>query len=425
MRRFFMLAFAGFLAVTLMAAPVSYAGTTEAVSVDSKGKLRDAFSNEPAISADGRFVAFRSVDGSFVGGIFVHDRQTGAAEIVSKDSNGNPGNTYSDQSAISADGRFVAFRSRADNLVPGDTNRRADVFVHDRQTGTTEVVSKDSNGNLGNSHSSKPAISADGRFVAFASMATNLVPGDTNGMIDIFVHDSQTGKTEVVSKDSNGNLGNSHSSKPAISADGRFVAFHSTSNNLVQDDTNGITDIFVHDRQRGKTEVVSKDSKGNLGNSHSNQAAISANGRFVAFVSRADNLVSDDTNGMEDIFVHDRQTGKTKIVSKDSNGTFGNNHSNAPAISADGRYVAFESMADNLVPDDTNEKFDAFIHDRQTGKTEIVTVDSAGNQQNNVGRCINPSVSEDGRYVAFESEANNLVPDDTNGESDVFVRDRQ
>lgn len=374
MKKVFLCIFAGLLAVTFTAVSVSYAGKTEVVSVDSTGNLGNNFSNEPAISVDGRYVAFRSL---------------------------------------------------ADNLVSGDKNEHVQLFVHDRQTGSTEIVSKDSNGNLGNSSSGQVAISADGRFVAFQSLASNLVPGDTNNKADIFVRDRKTGSTEIVSKDSNSKLGNSHSAQPAISSDGRFVAFESTADNLVTEDKNGMTDIFVHDRKTGATKIISKDSNGKLGNSYSDEPAISADGRFVAFRSAATNLVAGDINDKEDIFVHDRKTGSTKIMSVDSKGKLGNDHSDQPAISADGRYVAFESLADNLVPGDINGTGDAFVHDRQTGITKIVSVDSAGKQQENGGRCFTPAISDNGRYVAFESEASNLVPGDTNGKSDVFVHDRQ
>jgi hypothetical protein len=180
----------------------------------------------------------------------------GCTERVSVDSAGNQGNDYSFYPAISADGRFVAFGSLADNLVPDDTNGTYDVFVHDRKTGATKRISVDSAGNQGNEGSYDPAISADGRFVAFWSAADNLVPGDTNGTVDVFVHDRKTGTTKRVSVDSAGNQGNSDSYDPAISADGRFVAFSSWANNLVPGDSNGSGDVFVHQVHHRKTRVA-------------------------------------------------------------------------------------------------------------------------------------------------------------------------
>ena len=315
----------------------------------------------------------------------------------------------SDEPAISANGRFVAFSSTASNLVAGDTNNFEDIFVHDRRTGATELVSVALGAAGVDGTSVSSAISADGRYVAFVSDATNLVAGDTNGQSDIFVHDRRTGATERVSVDSSGVQADRGSDEPAISANGRFVAFSSTASNLVADDTNGQRDIFVHDRRTGAGDRVSVDTSGAQGNDGSYGPAISANGRFVAFRSLASNLVADDTNGQSDIFVHDRRTGATERVSVDSSGIQANNRVSdlLPAISADGRYVAFGSQASNLVAGDTNDREDIFVHDRRTGATERVSVDSSGVQAD--GNSNEPAISADGRYVAFVSDATNLV----------------
>ncbi len=338
---------------------------------------------------------------------------------MSVSSSGTHANAASFRPSISADGRFVAFDSGATNLVAGDTNGVSDVFVHDRQTGATTRASVSSSGAQGNNHSSSPSISADGRFVAFDSFATDLVTGDTNGANDAFVHDRQTGATTRVSVSSSGAQGSSHSVDASISADGRFVAFYSHATNLVVGDTNGVYDIFVHDRQTGATTRVSVSSSGTQGNSESRQSAVSADGRFVVFDSAADNLVDGDTNGVQDVFVHDRQTGATTRVSVSSSGSQGNSVSDYPSISADGRFVAFDSFATDLVTGDTNGVNDAFVHDRQTGATTGVSVSSSG-AQGNVFSFL-PSISADGRFVAFESYASNLVPGDTNNASDIFV----
>ncbi|HUE30371.1 MAG TPA: hypothetical protein VMR79_05815, partial [Verrucomicrobiae bacterium] len=301
------------------------------------------------------------------------------------------GNDASLGSAISADGRFVAFDSAASNLVVGDTNGAADVFVHDRQAGTTERVSVASAGTQGNGSSGligfafPPALSADGRFVAFVSLASNLVAGDTNASTDVFVRDRLTGTTERVSVASGGAGGNAGSLGSALSADGRFVAFQSDASNLVAGDTNGVTDVFVRDRLTGMTERVSVASDETQGDGASTYPALSADGRFVAFQSDASNLVAGDTNGATDVFVRDRQTGTTERVSVASGGgTQGNRNSGGffafPALSADGRLVAFESDATNLVATDTNGATDVFVHDRLTGTTERVSVASGGSQ---------------------------------------------
>jgi Tol biopolymer transport system component len=294
--------------------------------------------------------------------------------------------------------------------------------------GTTERVSVDSAGNQADKGSECGAISGDGRYVAFTSPATNLVTGDTNDDSDIFVHDRQTGETTRVSVDSAGNQASDSSwSCPDISTDGRYVAFSSDAGNLVAGDTNGAEDVFVHDRQTGITERVSVDSAGNQGNGDSGfilGLSISADGCYVAFESHASNLVPSDTNGNADFFVHDRQTGITERVSVDSAGnqTSGGSYWFID-ISAEGRYVAFESGVSNLVAGDTNAERDIFVHDRQTGQTTRVSVDSAGNQANDGSEA--PTISAEGRYVAFQSLATNLVASDTNGKSDIFVHDRQ
>ena len=299
---------------------------------------------------------------------------------------------------VSGDGRYVAFQSSANNLVAGDTNGAGDIFVHDSQTGQTTRVSVDSTGVQANSifGSSDSSISVDGRYVAFISNGTNLVPGDTNGIQDVFVHDRQTGQTERVSISSTGAQANGGVNNPYISGDGRYVTFASTASNLVAGDSNGVSDIFVHDRQTGQTSRVSVDSAGDQGNSHSEFPVISGDGRFVAFQSVATDLVAGDTNSSADIFVHDRQTGQTTRASKNSSGVQANSASLSPAISQDGNFVTFESFATNLVSGDTNGFYDIFVHDLQTGQTSRVSVDSSGNQA--LGHdSLNPSISSDGR----------------------------
>ncbi len=397
------------------------------MSVSTAGNQGDAGSFSYAMSADGRFVAFYSNATNLVAGdtnahidIFVRDRQAGTTERVSVDSVGVQTNADSYNPTISADGRYVAFYSLASNLVPGDTNTFADVFLRDRQTGTTERVSVNSGGVQGDFVSVGPSISADGRFVAFYSFASNLVAGDTNGSGDIFVRDRQAGTTERLSLDSGGVQGNLDSVFPSISADGRLVAFRSDASNLVPGDTNARKDIFVRDRQTNTTERVSVSTGGTQGDFDSLDVSISADGRFVAFGSSATNLVPLDTNGSEDMFVRDLQLGATERVSLDSSGTEGNAGSGVPSISANGRYVAFQSFSSNLDPADNNSSFDIFLRDRQAGTTEMLSVSSGGTAGNQ--HSIAPAMSADARFVAFGSLANNLVAGDTNNASDVFVR---
>jgi Tol biopolymer transport system component len=347
-----------------------------------------------------------------------------ATARVSEGSGGIQANRRSRGPAISADGRWVAFDSSASNLVPGDTNDTHDVFLHDRQTGTTTRVSVSTGGAQGNDVSHSPSISADGRWVAFESAASTLVADDTNHLPDVFVHDRFTGTTRRVSVGTDGAQGNLESANAAISADGRWVAFGSLATNLVADDANGESDVFVHDLVMGTTTRVSLGPAGVEGNGGSGWPAMSADGRWVAFSSLAGNLVPDDTNGVGDTFVHDRQTGITTRVSLDSAGVEANDWSHwAPAISGDGRRVAFQSSASNLVAGDTNGHPDVFVHDRQTGTTTCASVGPGGAHGDTWSEF--PAISTDGRWVVFESPATNLVAGDTNSVADVFVYDVQ
>ena len=407
-------------------------GTMLLISVTSDGVQGNSDSDSPSISADGRFVTFHSTASNLVSGdsngfsdVFVHDLQTSTIERVSVAGDGTQGNGTSKNPSISSDGRFVAFWSFAGNLVSGDTNAVADIFVRDRQTAETTRISVSTGGSQGASASDYPSISADGRFVAFQSVAWNLVAEDTNNKWDAFIHDRQTGETTRVSIASDGMQGNGDSGYPSISSDGRFVVFESTANNLVTGDTNAAKDLFIHDRQTSITERVSVSGDGTQANDlcgYSNcPSSVSTDGRFVAFQSRANNLVAEDTNDWTDVFVRDRQLKETTRVSVSSDGAQGNNISEHPFISSDGRLVAFQSLAGNLVPGDTGSYWDIFTHDRQTGETTRVSINDAGEQGNGYSRF--PVISDDMKWIAFHSSASNLVSGDGNGYLDVFETD--
>ena len=410
--------------------PIAGAGTTRRASVDSAGIQGNNSSIVCSISGNGRFVAFQSVASNLVVGdtngvsdIFVHDRKKGKTKRVSVDSSGIQGNNSSANCSISSNGRFVAFYSSASNLVAGDTNGVSDVFVHDRKKGKTTRVSVDSAGIQGNNSSTVCSISGNGRFVVFQSSASSLVAGDTNSADDVFVHDRKKGRTVRASVSSAGIQGNSGSGIPAISANGRFTAFYSSASNLVAGDTNGSSDVFVHDRKKGTTVRASVDSAGIQGNGSSITPSISGNGRFVTFRSSASNLVAGDTNSVFDVFVRDRKKSVTTRVSVNSAAIEGNLGSHTPSISGNGRFVAFYSEASNFVPGDANNREDVFVHDRKKGTTTCASLDSAGTIGNNDS--VNPSISSNGRFVAFQSSASNLVPGDGNGASDIFIRDRK
>jgi Tol biopolymer transport system component len=360
--------------------------------------------------------------------------------------------------AVSADGRYVVFDSSADNLVAGDVNQGTDVFVRDRRTGTTTLVSVGLDGkpaigvpfNTCGDLSVGPTISADGRYVAFVSTATDLVKGDTNGVADVFVRDLQRRVTERVSVRSGGAQAGSplntilSTSSAAISADGRYVTFTSWLSDLAANDTNNASDVFWHDNKTDVTKMVSVTSSGAQADAGQTNpfligsfgSSMSADGRFVAFASHAP-LVADDTNGEPDVFVHDTKTGRTERDSVASDGEqgvsptgiFGGAWTNSSlfpnqSISADGRRVTFYSYQSNLVPNDSNAAADYFVHDRATGLTKRVSVDSFG-EQTNVDAAV-PSISGNGRFVAFATHTPGLVADDqATSNEDAFVYDQQ
>jgi Tol biopolymer transport system component len=405
---------------------------TELVSVDSAGAQGNGNSNLSAISADGRFVAFRSnapnlvpEDTNGTDDIFVRDRQTGTTERVSVDSSGVQGNAISGfalSSAISADGRYVAFASNASNLAPDDLNGNfPDVFVHDRATRQTELVSVDTNGPGGHGGGLfTVSMSADGRFIAFDSALCG------NCLLEVFVRDRTTRQTEKVSVSPTGTQANGASGFPAISADGRFVAFASGATNLVEGDTNGRFDVFVYDRQSRTTELVSVTSDGVQGNVDSGlggprggfPVSVSGDGRLVAFVSSASNLVPGDTNRAADVFVRDRASGTTERVSIGSGGEQASGATGAASISRDGRLVAFDAFG---LPEGNTGSEDVFVHNLETHTTELISVKNV----DPLGRpSLAPAISADGRFVAFFSSSGTVVEGDTNPGEDVFVRDR-
>jgi Tol biopolymer transport system component len=402
---------------------------TSLISLSTSGLQTDAGSLYPEITPDGRFIAYQSAATNLVPGdtnavpdVFLRDRLNATTIRVSVGSLGQEGDKGGLEPSISADGRYVAFYSASTNLVPGDTNAAYDIFVRDVQAGTTVRASVDSTGAQGDGGSRYSSISADGRYVAFESAAGNLVPGDTNGVRDVFVHDLLTGSTVLASVDAAGLQGNGESVDASISPDGRFVAFESAASNFVPGDTNGVQDVFVKDLQTGAIVRVSVDSAGLEGDGASFDASISSQGLFVSFASQATNLVPVDTNYYDDVFVHDLTTGTTVRASVSSSG--GQAHTGAydSVITPDGRFVAFFSGASNLVPGDFNSSLDIFVRDLVNGTTERVSLGSAGQQGD--GHCFYPAISADGRLVAFDSYSDNIVLGDANGTRDIFLRDR-
>jgi Tol biopolymer transport system component len=418
---------------------VPLAATTERVSVSSIGEQGNggssSYGNRMDVSADGRFVAFQSAASNLVpddtngtADVFVRDRLTGKTERASVNSEGEQGNGWCEDPFISADGRYVVFRSMASNLVADDTNGSWDVFVHDRLTGRTERVSVSSSGQQGYSDPgdvegcSTGRLSGNGRFAVFYTRM-QLVPEDTYGLPQVYVHDRVTGETQVVSVNSADEMGNGSSWGNAISDDGRYVVFASGASNLVPEGNHGGREVFLRDRWLGTTECVSVNGAGEQADSCSWYCYISGSGRYVSFMSNAGNLVPNylPHDGM-DVYVYDCSTHTIELVSKSSEGVQGNGCSGTGHLRGDLRFVPFHSDATNLVAGDTNGQMDVFVHDRLTGATERVSVSSAGEEGN--GRSQHEALSADGRVAVFESGASNLVEGDTNGCNDIFARDR-
>ncbi len=416
----------GLLSVLAFSKPVG-AQAFELVSVGAGGVQANQYCQDPWISASGTRTVFQSGANNLVVGdsnnaddIFLHDSSSGLTTRVSVATGGAQSDGYSSAPRISADGRFVAFLSGATNLVAGDTNGFPDVFVHDTQSGATTRVSGGSAGAEANGVSYAPSISGDGRYVAFHSAATNLVVGDTNSSWDVFVHDRHSGITTRASVNSSGAQGSSHSAAPSLSGDGRFVAFHSNASNLVTGDANGAWDIFVRDLQSGAVERVSRDSAGTAGNGNCADASISSDGRYVAFHSAATNLVAGDGNSRDDAFVHDRSTGVTRRVSVSTTGVESSGACKSVRMSGNGRSVVFLSQADNLDGFDFNSEWDVYQHDLVLGTTAVISLPATGGVPGDTSAA--PSISFDGLRVAFSSYRPDLVAVDLNNTADIFVR---
>ncbi|MBK7645370.1 MAG: PD40 domain-containing protein [Planctomycetes bacterium] len=406
--------------------------TTQRVSVGSNGAEATGESSYPSVSADGHVVAFASSAANLVAGdnndsvdVFVKDCNTGALVCASVSISGAPASGASFSAAISSDGQRVVFASEGSDLVAGDTNEIADVFVRDLAAQTTIRISSSASGQEADGASSAPRISADGRFVAFVSEATNLVPGDTNERPDVFVRDLLTGVVERISQSANGAPADGPSEGAAISADGRYVAFASSAMNLIAgENTSGapqVWDVYVRDRTAGTTVRASASTAGGKGNGHSFLPAICADGRYVAFASEATNLISSDLDAQADVFRRDLQTGTTARVSIGPGGIEPTGASIRPSISADGRFVVFESSAANLVADPAPEQSTwTYVRDMQNGSVARVVAASAEPLPG--GGTVCPALSADGHWVAFSSSEPTLVAGDSNALGDVFLR---
>jgi Tol biopolymer transport system component len=330
-------------------------GHATLASVSTAGVKADADCDDPMLDRAGKRVVFSSLADNLVDGdlnglqdVFVRDLKHHTTLRVSVASDGTEGDERSVQPVISGNGEVVAFTSQADNLVPDDTNGSSDVFVHDQRTGVTRRVSLAADGTQADGMSFSPALSASGRFVAFLSTATNLVPGLAPTNVNVYVRDLKTGTLKLVSAAPDGAPGDLDSLDVTLSANGRRVAFTSAASNLVEADGHLGWDIFVRDMKKGVTMLVTRGQDGAAADADSRQATISRSGKWLAFTSDATNLVGDDTNGFTDIFRMKLKTRVLDRVSISSEGVEADGNSDQPALGKDARYVAFSTRATNL-----------------------------------------------------------------------------
>ncbi len=388
------------------------------------GEQANHDSFEPSVSADGRFVAYQSIasnlepdDTNGVQDIFLRDMANSTTRRLSLSTPGEQGNAASYTPAVSESGDYIAFASDASNLVSDDTNGVRDVFLRERITRTTWrlsayglfVVTE------GNGDSQNPDLTCTSSCTAvFESNASNLVANDTNFVRDIFLVTEGGVDPERISVDGSGGDADGDSANPSVSSGGGLVAFDSSATDLLTfgSDTNGFRDIYVRNTALDETSLASVSWLGGLTNGSSTNPDISADGRFVAFESQASNLVFLDSNTTTAIYVRDRLNFTNEKISVNNAGEAANAASSSPSISGNGRYVAFWSNATNLVSGDTNNQRDIFVRDRWTNTTSRLSVDAFGAQSNGISDQV--AVSSDGRYAVFASAADNLVPDDDN-----------
>jgi Tol biopolymer transport system component/tRNA threonylcarbamoyladenosine modification (KEOPS) complex Pcc1 subunit len=396
-------------------------------TLDWASKAGDAASVNPAVSSDGLFLAFSSTSQNLVAGdtnnlsdVFVYDVTNKTLERILIDGGGDEGDGDSTNPSISADGRYVAFQSSSTNLVSGDTNNQDDIFVYDRQQNTIERVSLTDIKGQSNGASESPSISGDGRYVAFASNADNLVANFVDGEVDVYIYDRIGDELIGISVPFN-IIANRDSLNPVISTDGNYVTFEYSVNKSIENGNPGYiyTDVYLYNRATLTLERVIEGNDGeDADGNRSESPSISADGRYVAFESNLNSLAFDDTNDNLDVFVYDRLSKLTKRVSVDGSGNEGSLESSNPAISGDGRFVIFESLVSTFVGSDSNGASDVFMKDLATGKVTLLSKNNASVQGDSASQT--PAVSFDASTIAFESLATNLDPLDTNGTSDVY-----
>ena len=418
-------------------------------SFDSATTTADRLSTPSSISADGRWVVFSSGISTLVAGypadsrtnVYLFDRITGTVILVSKTAGGG-GNGSSTGAVVSADGGFIAFTSRATDLVTGqtDTNFGADVFLYDRAADALTLVSHAASSptTAGNGQCGELTLSADGRYVAFTSAATDLVTGqtDTNNQSDVFLYDRDTGAVALASRSSasatTAGAATAGSSGPRISADGRYIGFSSDATDLVagQADAAGTLDVFLFDRVAGATTLVSQSAGDPLAGAGGSELALSADGSHVAFTSEGTGLVPGqvDTAGTSDLFLFERASGTVTLASHAAGSplTAAGQGVISPGISADGAWVSFQSAGTDLVAGqtDANDAVDTFLYDRAANTVRLASRTAGSATTTASGETRPTALSADGSTLVFTSWGDDLVTPDTNDASDAFFYDR-
>lgn len=381
----------------------------------------------PDLSADGTQLLFNLIGGTVNpnGDVFRLIFQSGALRQVNQDNSNSqvPGGAFRGRG--SSDFQRVAFHSLASTLVAGDTNGESDVFLKDLGTSQISRLSVSTGGDQGNGFSGFAAMARNGDVVAFESDATNLVAGDTNGSRDVFVRDTVSNETRLVSCDSLGVIGDGPSSHCVISGDGSQVAFFSEATNLVAGDTNGFRDLFLKDMGTQAVTLISLGLGGAPADNNSasilpnDDVSMTPDARFIAFSSLAGNLVTGDTNQTSDVFVRDTLNNTTRRVSVSSSGAQSDGVSIGPVISDDGRFVVFQSTARNLDGNDALDLMDIFVVNTVTGQCRRVSRSMFGDDPDDA--CFSPRISGDGRRIVFCSRATNLVPEANQGQTELYL----
>lgn len=402
------------------------------VTVNSFGEeLNGKIDSSPRVSDSGD-VMIRSYATNLVAhevvaeqyNLFLKHQPTGAIEQINVATDGSPGNAHAMALGMSADGNYVVFSSAATNLVSQTLDYTGQVYLRDRVKNETILVSLGTDGRGGDGYSTDADVSDDGNFVVFRSSSTNLTAEPTNTNMSVFLYDRTANTTTLVSKTAAGFEPNGNSLQPQISGNGQMISYVSYATNLDSRDTDTKTDIYAYDRIKDSTELVTVSSDGlGSGNNSSGAMSMSYDGKLIAYHTYASNIFANDYNAQFDIGLRDLNQQTTTRISVTHDASEADKGSSFPSITADGRYIAYRSQATNLVENDTNGYTDGFVLDRQTGALKLASVGYTAELPNDYHVSQIPYLSANGRYFTFDSRASNMVLDDPNTSIDFFLVD--